>query len=461
MRSATEHANIQPRPGWVTRTYPAVLERWTLLTDTARVAAQILFSQCEPFELIEIVHRDFYRRLGRKDEGSSRRAFECLESVGVLRCVFAQRGRYARTIYRLGDPVEAYQRAGLGIAEPDPQLLFPFALESIAESTDLGGGVLRLFVANSNAAHAPHSPIQSGACAALNVQSGAGAGLNSVQSGARAALNGDPMIAEPCPIGFTSQSVEPQSSRASMARDVFQDGRPARDAGRRNQAPGKGLRSDDRHGEVAFNGGAASGSATGRRPSAASRSAGDSPPPLVSSQHPPNDIKSQRDQESYPLISQEPQSSNPSATNQRCAERDSDQAEVERLQRALTQRLEQIDREQRRGDERTAAEVLASPAATAVARRVDVQSQVDALAREIAVLCREAPDFWVAMDVATDVYRCDAIDAEAVQMAIDKLRRKLAAGKVKNPGGYFHTLVCELYRRANRAWPRPHRRKAK
>ena len=101
----------------------------------------------------------------------------------------------------------------------------------------------------------------------------------------------------------------------------------------------------------------------------------------------------------------------------------------------------------------------ATTAAVAVARRVDVQAQVDALTREIAALCREAPDYWLAVDVATDVHRCGAIDAEAVALELDKLRAKLAAGKVKNPGGYLNALIAALYRKVDREWPRPNRRK--
>jgi len=143
------------RAGWVTRSYPAVLDTWRDLTWPAREAARLLYSDCEPGALVEITHSQFRRRIGVKDESSSRDAFARLEAVGVLRCVFRRRGRCASQIYRLGDPIAAYQRQGLGIWEPDPQLLLPFALEEVQGQEDLGGGVLRLVTGDQPAGASP------------------------------------------------------------------------------------------------------------------------------------------------------------------------------------------------------------------------------------------------------------------------------------------------------------------
>lgn len=135
------------RAGWVTRTYPAVLDTWRDLSPVARVAAMLIYSECQPGEVVEIIHARFYDRLPCADETSSRDAFRRLEQAGVLRCVFRRRGQQGRAMYRLGDPIAAYHRRGLGVREADPQLLLPFALDDVIDQIDMGGGVLRLVTA--------------------------------------------------------------------------------------------------------------------------------------------------------------------------------------------------------------------------------------------------------------------------------------------------------------------------
>lgn len=143
--------------GWVQRCYPAVLETWHGLSPVARVAAQLLYTDCRPGELVEIVHGVFFRRLPCADETSSRDAFARLEAAGILRCVFRSRGCTARTIYRLGDPVEAHKRRGLGVHDPDPQLLLPFSDEDLdgGDSEDVGVGILRLFCGKLESGNSP------------------------------------------------------------------------------------------------------------------------------------------------------------------------------------------------------------------------------------------------------------------------------------------------------------------
>jgi len=174
------------RPGWVTRTYPAVFDTWQL-SPIARDAARLLYSSCEPGDLVEIVHAQFYMRLPCRDETSSRDAFRGLEKAGVLRCVFRRRGRNGRTIYRLGDPIEAYRRRGLGLLEADPQLLLPFAEAELQASTveDLGGGVLRLWQPEEGTEGTKGTEGTEG----TEEESGNSPGLNAQESGNSPGLN--------------------------------------------------------------------------------------------------------------------------------------------------------------------------------------------------------------------------------------------------------------------------------
>ena len=188
------HTEVARLPaGWVQRTYPKILETWPSLTDSARLAAQHLFSLgLQPGDLTRVVHRQFYKEIGRRNEGASRRAFDCLEEFGLVGCVCRGRGRYALSTYRLGDPLAAYQRHGVGLHAPDPQLLLPFATDEPVDEQDLGGGVIRLIIHRPDVqcgASAALESAQSGADCALNAQSGASAALNATQSGASAALN--------------------------------------------------------------------------------------------------------------------------------------------------------------------------------------------------------------------------------------------------------------------------------
>lgn len=199
------------RPGWVVRCYPAVLESWYQLSPVARVAAQVLYSECEPGDLVEIRHAVFYTRLPCSDETSSRHAFARLEAAGMLRCVFRSRGRQGRTIYRLGDPVEAYQRRGLGVVEADPQMMLPFSDEAeLGQEIDLGGGILRLV---TGCDESRDSCEESGRSAGLNgKESGRIAGLTAKESGRSAGLNSPGEREHGC--GTGCQSAEPVTSKA-------------------------------------------------------------------------------------------------------------------------------------------------------------------------------------------------------------------------------------------------------
>lgn len=168
--SAKQHVHKLPA-GWVSRSYPAVLERWTLLSADARLLAQIVYSECQ--QLCVITHAQFCSRLGYPpgDDGGTRcrRAVRLLESLGLLQCVDRSRGRNARAVHRICDADEAYRRHGLGLAGDSPQMQFDFDDFDELEAIDRGPGLveLRLF----NPAPAPDSVVNA------NAQSGASAGL--------------------------------------------------------------------------------------------------------------------------------------------------------------------------------------------------------------------------------------------------------------------------------------------
>lgn len=132
------------RPGWVTRTYPAVLERWPFATQTARLAAIIVFSECEPGKCFTFSHRKFFRRLCVNTEASSREAFQCLEDHGLMARVYTKKGTGGYVIWRVADPIAVHHRRGLGIFQPDPQLLLPIMAEEIVEFQELSDGITRV-----------------------------------------------------------------------------------------------------------------------------------------------------------------------------------------------------------------------------------------------------------------------------------------------------------------------------
>lgn len=160
-----------------------LLERWPVsaaagsavepLSDAARLALIALLRKgSRPGDLFEIVHRrpddcdeiGFFERIGRRDERSSRRAFERLLELHLVERVFDRKGRHGRTIYRMGDPLEVYRRQAAGrrleLARTDPQLRLSFEQVEQAQIEDLGDGVLRLrlFSGGENAAESPHLP---------------------------------------------------------------------------------------------------------------------------------------------------------------------------------------------------------------------------------------------------------------------------------------------------------------
>lgn len=138
------------RPGWVTRTYPLVLDRWQALTDMARVTAKILCTECRIGDVFSVRFADWivhHFARPKRDEKAVRDAFALLVDLGVLHIVGAKRGRHGWTLYQLRDPITASQRM-LGLAADDPQQRFEFAREPRDEEfDDRGGGlrVLRLF----------------------------------------------------------------------------------------------------------------------------------------------------------------------------------------------------------------------------------------------------------------------------------------------------------------------------
>ena len=161
-----------------------VLDRWEALTESARCAAQRLYSIMAVGDVFTIVHRQFHEDLPCKDEGASRRAFKRLISLGLVQRVVTHRGRRGCTIYRLLDASQAYINRGLRPTRPDPQQLLAFEIER-AEREDLEHGVIRLF--DGNAARAPHLTSQPTGGKAAHAPH-----LTHEKSGARAAFNADP-----------------------------------------------------------------------------------------------------------------------------------------------------------------------------------------------------------------------------------------------------------------------------
>lgn len=112
--------------GLVRRIYPVALERWPGLSDAAKLAALILYSERGP-GLVEVNHAEFCRTLGKSSESSSRRAFAALERAGLIERVESTPGAGGGVVVRLLDPRDVADRRGLrAVGSPDPQRLLDF-----------------------------------------------------------------------------------------------------------------------------------------------------------------------------------------------------------------------------------------------------------------------------------------------------------------------------------------------
>lgn len=200
----SSHARTSPdaRPGWVTRTYPVVLDRWPALTDMARVTAKILCSECEVGDVFTVRFADWivhHFARPKRDEKAARDAFNLLEELGVLRVVGQKRGRFGFKLYQLLDPMIASQRT-LGLAVEHPQQTFDFVREPADDDfVDRDGGlrVLRLFDPNNAGPN-------------IDIQSDVGVGLNAerlIQSDARVGLNGGDPIQSDSHVGLNAAAM--------------------------------------------------------------------------------------------------------------------------------------------------------------------------------------------------------------------------------------------------------------